>query len=144
MHRSLTGLARRAYRADVAFRHVESISQYHRIQASPGYRAAATYVAGELARAGLDVTVHRYPARQDVDFWACPGFQEWACEEASLDLLDEHGAPSERLCDFHAVPISLIQRSIPVDGDFEVVAPAGRAAASRATTTGWTWPANSC
>ncbi|MCX6030480.1 MAG: DUF4910 domain-containing protein [Chloroflexi bacterium] len=125
-----SNLIRRAYRGEVAHRHVTAISQHHRIQASPGFRAAAEYVAGQLAAAGLQTTICRYPADGAARFWTTPSFLEWACDAATLHLLDDgaeaSGAPAELLCDFAAVPISVIQRSIPVEGEFDVVALPGK------------------
>jgi hypothetical protein len=122
-----TDLIRAAYRGDMALRHVTAISSFHRIQASPGYRAAAEYVAGQLADAGLHVRVLGFPADGASRFWSCPSFLEWSCDSATLRLLPADGHGSSRLlCDFSAVPISLIQRSVPVDGEFEVVAPGGK------------------
>lgn len=118
-----TDLIRRSYRGDAAHRHVAAISQHHRIQASPGYRAAASYVAAQLEAAGLEVAVRTYPADGRAHFWTTPSFLEWAAEAATLHLLDAGG--TELLCDFAALPISLIQRSIPAEGEFEVVAPGG-------------------
>jgi aminopeptidase YwaD len=122
----LTDLLRQSYRAELAHRHVVFISQFHRIQASPGFRAAATYVADQIAAAGLDGTIRHYPADGKHPYWSEPGFLEWTCEGATLQALDERGKPSETLCDFAAIATSLIQRSIPVEGDFEVVAPHGK------------------
>jgi hypothetical protein len=122
----LSDLLRKSYRADLAHRHVVAISQFHRIQASPGFRSAASYVADQLGTAGLDVTIRRYRADAKHDYWGQPGFLEWACEDATLQVLDENGRPSETLCDFSAIATSLIQRSIPAEGDFEVVAPRGK------------------
>ncbi len=123
-------LIRRAYRGEVAHRHVTAISQHHRIQASPGYRAAAEYVAAQLEAAGLEVTIHRYPADGRARFWTAPSFLEWACEWATLGPLGDEGASSpaadDLLCDFAAIPTSLIQRSVPAEGDFEVIAPRGK------------------
>jgi aminopeptidase YwaD len=119
-----TDLIRRAYRGDMAHRHMTAISGHHRIQASPGYRAAAEYVADQLEAAGLEVRVRRYPADGAAWFWNTPSFLEWACESASLQLLTEGGP--QTLCDFASVPTSLVQRSIPVEGEFEVVAPGGK------------------
>jgi hypothetical protein len=113
---------RGTYRPDVAYRHVAAISQFHRIQASPGYRAAAAYVAEQLGAAGLSVVTQRYPARPGAHFWSEMSFQEWECESASLMRLDGQGLAVETLCDFASIPTSLIQRSIPVEGDFDVVA----------------------
>jgi aminopeptidase YwaD len=123
-------LIRRTYRGEVAHRHVTAISQHHRIQASPGYRAAAEYVAAQLEAAGLEVAIHRYPADGRARFWTTPSFLEWACEGAVLRLLNDAGAPSpapaDLLCDYAALPTSLIQRSIPVEGEFEVIALRGK------------------
>jgi aminopeptidase YwaD len=121
----LTNFFQQSYRADLAHRHVVAISQFHRIQASPGFRAAASYVAAQLAAADLEVAIRSYPADGQHAYWSQPGFLEWACEEATLQTLDRHGQASETLCDFGAIATSLIQRSIPVKGDFEVVAPHG-------------------
>lgn len=118
-------LIRRAYRGEMAHRHVVALSGFHRIQASPGFRAAAGYVAAQLKAAGVQVTVRSYPADGIARFWTTPSFLEWACDSATLHLLGEQGG-AELLCDFAAIPTSLIQRSIPAAGEFEVVAPAGK------------------
>jgi len=121
-----TDLIRRGYRAEVAHRHVVAISQHHRIQASPGFRGAAAYVAEQLEAAGLAVTIRRYPADGASHFWSLPSFLEWSCARATLHRLGEDGAPAETLCDYEAIPTSVIQRSIPVSGEFEVIAPGGK------------------
>lgn len=126
MSYAYTDLIRRTYRGEAAHRHVSAISQHHRIQASPGFRAAAQYVAGQLEAAGLQVTTCRYPADGVARFWTRPSFLEWACDSATLHLLDDGAEPVELLCDFAAVPISVIQRSIPVRGEFEVIALGGK------------------
>ena len=117
-------LIRREYSGLAAKEYVAQISRYHRIQASPGYRQAASWVAGELARWGLEVAVHRYPARFDQFYWSAGMFQEWDCQAATLRLV----APldkAQKLCDFREVPIGVIQRSIAADGEYEVVAVQG-------------------
>ena len=128
-----TDLIRAAYRGEMAHRHVTAISGFHRIQASPGYRAAAHYVAEQLSDAGLQVNVLGYPADDATRFWQSPSFLEWSCEAATLHLLPPDGErPQDKaahptlLCDFGVTPISLIQRSISVEGEFEVVAPRGK------------------
>ena len=116
-----TETIRRAYGPEMAHRHVVAISQFHRIQASPGFRAAAHYVVAQLAMAGLQVAVRatrpmppRASGRRPA-FWNGPAM----APGCSCSMRRVAG---ETLCDFAAVPISLIQRSIPVDGEFEVVA----------------------
>ena len=116
----------RAYSGDRAHSHVVAISGFHRIQASPGYRAAADYVARELAAAGLDVAIRSYPANGAARFWSTPSFLEWDCRSAGLHLLNDDTRPAETLCDFSAIPTSLIQRSIAANGDYDVVALPGK------------------
>lgn len=112
---------RRAYSGERAKRHVAHISQHHRIQASPGYRAAAHYVRSQLDAAGLASETISYPANHRTRFWTLESFQEWSCSQATLDLLED-GQAVERLCDFQAAPISIIQRSTAAQGDYPVVA----------------------
>ena len=114
-------LIRREYSGPAAKEYVAHISRYHRIQASPGYRQAADFVAAELRRWGLDVTVHRYPARFEQSYWSAGMFQEWDCRAATLDIVAPHDQ-ARRLADFREMPISVIQRSVAVDGEFAVVA----------------------
>jgi len=118
--RSLFSTLRSAISGEAALHHVAAICQYHRIQASPGYRAAANYVAEQLEAAGLSVRILSYPATESARYWTMGGWQEWDCQEATLHLLHDD-EPSELLCDYRAVPTSLIQRSASFDGEAEVV-----------------------
>src|SRR5581483_7045057 len=105
---------------DAAKGMVARISQWHRIQASPMYREAAEWVAGTLRGYGLDTTIERFPAREGLQAWGEPMFQEWWCDEATLDLLAP-GSPPHRLADYRAVPLSLMPRSSPADSEYELV-----------------------
>jgi aminopeptidase YwaD len=103
-----------------AHRLVTRISQWHRIQASPMYREAATWVYQTLQSWGLDATLESYPTREGLWAWGEPLFQEWSCEEGWLELpLADGGAL--RLADYAAVPLSLMPRSASADGEFELV-----------------------
>ena len=108
-----------AFSGEAAKRYVGEISRSHRIQASPGYREAAIWLAGMLQAAGLETTIERYPANEATRVWALPSFQEWDCRSATLDWLKEDG--DERLCDYRAVAVSVVQRSASVEGEFEVI-----------------------
>lgn len=91
--------------------HVQMISRYHRIQASPGYRAAAEACLVTLQESGLPARIQTYPATGRDWSWAHLTPQEWNCEEAELWLLGPKGAPTERLAWYDEVNLSIIQRS---------------------------------
>lgn len=106
---------------------VGEIIRFHRIQASPGFRAAAHYVAETLREAGLEARILSYPTDGETTFWSMRTFHEWDCKEATLHLLGEDSQPAEKLADYREEKVAVIQRSAPVDGDFEVVALEGGA-----------------
>jgi hypothetical protein len=103
---------------------VARISQWHRIQASPMYREAAEWVHATLRGWGLQAEIERYAAREGAYAWGEPLFQEWWCDEATLHLV-EPGGELTRLADYRAVPLSLMPRSAPAEGEYEVVAVEG-------------------
>ncbi|MCR4404090.1 MAG: DUF4910 domain-containing protein [Candidatus Acetothermia bacterium] len=89
---------------------VASISRHHRIQASPGFRAAAEFALAELERAGLEAELLSFPAEHATSFWSLPMFQEWEATQGELWLIE----PEERkLADYQECPLALIQRSGP-------------------------------
>jgi hypothetical protein len=101
--------------------YVAEIIQHHRIQASPGYRAAAELCRQRLAGCGLAAEVLSFPATEDTRYWGIPMFQEWDCSAATLHLV-EPADKAYKLADYSEVRCSLVQRSIPVDErEFEVV-----------------------
>lgn len=93
------------------FYRVREISNFHRIQASTGYRAAAQHVRGRLEEDGLAVKIRTYPADGKTWFYTSKMFQEWDCKEAYLNLVD----PEIRLADFKTDNLSVIQKSYPCD-----------------------------
>ena len=90
---------------------VKELSNYHRIQASPMYREAAEHALKICRGYGLDARILSYQADPDVWYLQSKMFQEWSIKEASLDLAE----PSMHLADFSAEPMSVIQRSCPID-----------------------------
>ncbi len=120
MLRDSFALVRNRFSGDVAKEHVAAIVRHHRIQGSPGYRAAATYVLDELHKAGLDAQLETFPANRETRFWTESSFQEWHATAARLDLIDpaDHAC---RLADYRQLKLSLIQRSTSFDGTAEVV-----------------------
>lgn len=122
MFDTLLATLRKEVSGAAAKNYVGEIIRYHRIQASPGFRAAAEYVAETLRGAGLEACILSYPADGQTTFWSMRTFHEWDCQAATLHLLGEDGQPAEKLADYRDEKVSVIQRSAPVDGDFEVVA----------------------
>jgi aminopeptidase YwaD len=100
---------------------VAEIIQYHRIQASPGFRAAAQHVQRVVSALGLPAEVHSYPADDKTVYWGWPMFQEWEATEATLHLI-EPADKARKLADFSEVKTSLIQRSTSAENvEAEVV-----------------------
>lgn len=93
-----------------ALAYVGEIVRHHRIQASPGYRAAAEWANGAFAATGLEHRIISYPSDGMTAYWTNPSFEEWACQGATLDLVSPAGE-ARRLCDYDEVKISVIQRS---------------------------------
>lgn len=90
---------------------VKEVSSFHRIQASPMYREAANHVLGICEKYGLDAKILSYEADPDVWYLQSKMFKEWSIKEATLELVD----PDICLADFSAEPISVIQKSCPID-----------------------------
>jgi aminopeptidase-like protein len=106
----------------IALGHVAEISKYHRIQASPGIRAACNYSIESFKKYGINAKMHSYPANgRDYD-WTSLRFKEWSCKDAWLKIIE----PEEKyIARYEEEKIHVIQRSISTDGiiEAEVVAP---------------------
>jgi aminopeptidase-like protein len=109
-----------AFSGGAAKSDVAEIIRHHRIQASPGYRAAADYVLAELKRASVSARMETYPASYQANFWATHSFQEWEANEATLQLIQPEDE-ARKLADYREMKLSLIQRSAPFSGEVEVV-----------------------
>lgn len=120
MYQSLLAALNNEVSGTAAKRLVARISQWHRIQASPMYREAAEWVDATLRGYGLHSQVERFPAREGLYAWAEPMFQEWWCDEATLQLIEADGS-LRMLADYRAVPLALLPRSAPADGEYELV-----------------------
>ncbi|MGF2614539.1 DUF4910 domain-containing protein [Rossellomorea vietnamensis] len=98
-----------------AFRYADRIAQYHRIQASPGYREAAHEVMKLLKRDGVDAELVSYPAQFGERFLSHHSFKEWSCESAELWI---ESPERKRIARFQEEEISVVQRSIstPAEG----------------------------
>ena len=93
---------------------VGEIVQFHRIQASPGFRAAAHSLCRKLEDMGVAAEILSYPADDRTAYWGSLQFQEWEATAGTLHLI----APEDqarRLADYSEIKTALIQRSAPVD-----------------------------
>jgi len=97
---------------EIAFNFVSEISRNHRIQASPGIRAAVEYSVDTLKGYGLDAEVHSYPADDKTYSWSSLHFREWSCDGAELKLVYPEDE-ARYLARWSESKISLIQRSHP-------------------------------
>jgi hypothetical protein len=96
--------------AERAYDHVLSVSQFHRIQASPGFRKAAGYCVDRLLESSPEAQVLHYPAEATAKFWHFPSFDEWVGRRGVLTILSPNHLAG-KIADFEDCPISLIQRS---------------------------------
>ncbi|MGQ9477448.1 MAG: DUF4910 domain-containing protein [Candidatus Bipolaricaulia bacterium] len=118
MFKSVIELIKRELSGERALDLVAGLTRYHRIQASPGFRAAAEFAVERLEEAGLEVELLSFPADHGIKYWALPMFQEWEAEGARLWLIE----PEERkLADYAESKLALIQRSGPADLEVELV-----------------------
>lgn len=90
---------------------VKEVSNFHRIQASTGFREAAEFVCKKINALGIHADILSYEANENQWYLQQKMFQEWDCKEATLDLEDE----KIRLADFSEEAISIIQKSYPCD-----------------------------
>lgn len=91
---------------------VYDLSRYHRIQGSPGLRAAVTSAAEALSGYGLEAEVMRYPADGKTYYWSNLMFKEWSCRDAELRLI-ELREEARVLARWSDSKFTLIQRSHP-------------------------------
>lgn len=90
---------------------VKEVSNFHRIQASTGFREAAEFVCKKINNLGIKAQILSYEANENQWYLQQKMFQEWDCREATLDLVNEQ----LRLADFGEEAISIIQKSYPCD-----------------------------
>jgi hypothetical protein len=97
---------------DIALGFVSEITGHHRIQGSPGLRAAVQYVVDALKGFGLEAEVRRYPADGETYRWSCLLPREWWCRDAEL-WLREPKKEQRPLARWSESRLTLIQRSHP-------------------------------
>jgi hypothetical protein len=98
---------------------VRALGAFHRVQGSPGFRAAAEWVRGELVAAGLaDAAVERFPADGTTRYAHFRSYLGWAPVEAALEEI----SPAPRVVSqFPALPVALADYSQDADVTAELV-----------------------
>jgi len=95
-----------------AFSYLSEISRFHRVQASPGIRAAVNYAVKTMKDMGLEAEAHSYRADGKTYCWSCHIFKEWDCKDAELRLV-EPSSEARPLALWSETKHSLIERSFP-------------------------------
>jgi len=116
----LMDILRERFSGARALEHVAELVQHHRIQASPGFRAAAHYCLDRLKAADIEAEIFSFAASEDISYWSLPLFPEWEVSGATLDLISPRDA-ARPLADFSKNKISLIQHSAPIEAEADVV-----------------------
>jgi aminopeptidase YwaD len=98
---------------------VRTLGRHHRVQGSPGYRAAADWLARELKGAGLaDAAVEALPADGKTAYAHFRSYLGWSATEGRLEQL----APTRRvLADFAKEAVALADYSQDADVTAELV-----------------------
>lgn len=115
-YESLLAQLRPLISGERAKRAVETIATHHRVQASPGYDAAATWLVGTLRDSGLATEVVRVPADGSTRFLGFPMPQGWHARHAEATL--HGGAAPVRIATTSEHALAVILRSAPVRGRF--------------------------
>ena len=87
------------------WRRVREIARFHRIQASPGFDAAARWLTGAIEAIGLTPETEWVAGDGVSRAWQHLLPEGWDCTRAVATLHD--GGTSEALCDFAAQPLSV-------------------------------------
>ncbi len=102
-----------------ALDYVIGISQFHRIQASPGLMESLDYVKREVEKISKARTkLHEYVAKGEGSIGKWENLYGWTPKSAKLELI---GPEKKTLADFSSEPISLAAFSTTTDVEAEVV-----------------------
>jgi len=89
---------------------VEGIAPFHRLPASPGYRAAAAVCRDRLKEMGFKPRILSYAADGKGEYWSFVAGREWDATEGALHLV-EPAAERRKLADWRDAKIGLLPGS---------------------------------
>ena len=102
-----------------ALDYVIGISQFHRIQASPGLMDSLKYVKAEIRKfSDLKAEIHTYNARGEGTIGKWENLYGWSADSGTLELLEPE---KKTLADFSSEPISLAAFSSSSQIEAEIV-----------------------
>lgn len=111
-------LFKKEFKGDIAFEILSDLSRFHRIQVSDDYDRAAEFLAEKLENKGIKTRIVKIPTDENLKHWGIVGSKSWWIREGFLYLTE----PEERkLADISSSMFHIIQRSSPIEGEFEVV-----------------------
>ncbi|HEY6174121.1 MAG TPA: DUF4910 domain-containing protein, partial [Kofleriaceae bacterium] len=97
---------------------VRALGKFHRVQGSPGFKAAADWVAGELGAAGVEVRIEHSEADGKTSYAHFKSYLGWNANEGRLDEI----APTRRVIgDFARERVALADYSQDADVTAELV-----------------------
>jgi hypothetical protein len=102
-----------------ALESVRALTRFHRVQSSPGYDQASSWMARQLESLGLEIEVDTVPGDGRTRLLGQLMPEGWECSHAMATLVD--GDRREHLCDYQAETLSLILRSAPARGRYVLV-----------------------
>jgi len=120
MFEGLLAAVRQEASGDQALASVQALAGFHRVQASPGYDAAADWLASRIEACGLTAEITRVPGDGRTRMLGHLMPEGWECTRAVATLVA--GDQRERLCDYEAESLSLVLRSGPARGRYPIVA----------------------
>jgi hypothetical protein len=95
------------------------IAKYHRVQASPGFHAAAVYVQEQLKKIGVETPViEQFPADGKTKYWSQTAIISWWADHAEIRMVE----PEELILGrYEELPMCLATHSQSADVTAEVV-----------------------
>lgn len=120
VYRPLLERIRAEASGEEALASVRALAGFHRVQASPGYDAAAAWVSGRLASFGYAPERESVPGDGRTRALGILMPRGWECRAGRAALIGT-GAPVA-LCDAGTEPLSIVLRSAPATGVFPLVA----------------------
>lgn len=94
-----------------AHSHVRELTRHHRVQATPGFAAAAHWCAEVLEHSGVQTRILSFPSGKGRHYWGCLSPTFWEGSSGEVFLLVP-GQEPERLASYTECKLSMMARSM--------------------------------